>query len=61
MKKKNFNIVRFYLNDQVQFAQEISRKDVTKYADFMESIAHNNAGGITMWFRIDIEPKEENL
>ena len=60
-KKKDFFIVRYFLNDEVEFAHEISRKDIRKFVGYTEEMSMNNAGGVTVWFRIDIQPKEENL
>jgi hypothetical protein len=58
MKKnqKYFRIVRYYLNGDLQFAQEIREKDQPSFMDYLESINYNQTGGLTYWFRIDIQP-----
>ena len=57
MKKKNFRIVRYYLNGEVQLGQKISVKQSMYFTDYLEKIVHNEAGGLTYWYRIDIQPK----
>ena len=56
MKKKDFFIVRYYLNGEVQFAHEIRSKDTPNFKGYLEEISLNNADGLTVWFRIDIQP-----
>ena len=59
MKTKNFYIVRFFLNNEVKVAITISKKDVPQYRDFFDDMKENMTGGITTWFRVDLDPKQE--
>lgn len=59
MKTQNFYIVRFYLNNEVKVAIRISKKDAKKYTPFLEDIHDNEGGGITTWFRVDLNPNQE--
>ena len=57
--KKNFYIVRYYLNDEVQWGTMLTRKQASQYSGYIEQLSENEAGGLTMWFRIDIQPKNQ--
>jgi hypothetical protein len=59
--KKNFYIVRFYLNGKINSALSILRKDAIQFARFYENSQENEAGGTTYWFRIDIDPNFRNF
>jgi hypothetical protein len=59
MKTKNFYIVRFYLNGKVHCALSIKKKDEVQFKNFYEHEHENEAGGITTWFRVDLDPKQE--
>ena len=59
MKTENFYIVRFYLNNEVKVAIRINKKDAGQYIPFFEDIQENMTGGITTWFRVDLDPKQE--
>ena len=59
-KKKNFNIVRYFVNDVCVKGTHITKSD----AKFMmmngimpSSIAYNGAGGISTWYDLDIKPR----
>jgi len=53
-KKKNFHIVRHYEYGKVQFATQLTKKQATQYLPYFEQAHNNEAGGLTMWYRIDI-------
>ncbi len=53
-KQINFHIVRYYINDQVQFSTQLTQKQAEQYRNYTEFIAYNEAGGITIWYRINI-------
>lgn len=55
--KKNFYIVRFYLNGKVYSALSIKKKDAVQFREFFENAHENKAGGTTLWFRVDIDPE----
>jgi len=61
MKKKNFNIVRYFIDGKVVKGTFITQRDA-KY--MMEkgimptSAAVNEAGGISKWFDMDITPHQ---
>lgn len=57
MKKRNFYIVRHYINGNIKFAVEISCKQSKLYTDYFEFVYDNEAGGLTHWYRIDIQSK----
>jgi hypothetical protein len=59
MTKKNFYIVRYYLNDEVQFATSLTRSQSRQYLQYTENIHHNEAGGLTIWYRMDIQPSNK--
>lgn len=59
--KKNFYIIRFYLNGKIHSALSIQKKDRVQFYPFMESINDNEVGGTTTWFRIDIDPNFKNF
>ncbi len=59
MKQKNFHIVRYYLNDEVQFATSLTQSQSRQYRKYTEDIHHNEAGGITVWYRINIQPSNK--
>lgn len=54
MKKKNFYIVRFYLDGKVYSALSIKKKDAVQFLKFYEDAHENEAGGTTTWFRVDV-------
>jgi len=55
MKKQNFNIVRYYLNDEVLFADTISKKKLYHYEPFFEDNYINETGGQTRYYRIELD------
>lgn len=55
--KKNFYISRFYINDVCVKALSITKKASTNLWDYHEASKENEAGGITHWFRVNIDPK----
>lgn len=59
MKNKNFHIVRHYLNGNVMFAVQLTSKQAKQYEDYLELAYENEAGGMTYWYHIDIEPTQE--
>ena len=59
MKTKNFYIVRFFLNNEVKVAISINKTEAKKYKDFFDDVAHNEAGGTTTWFRVDLDPNQK--
>jgi hypothetical protein len=54
--KKNFYMLRFYLNGECFKALSIMKKETTELWQFFEDMHDNEAGGVTYWFRIDIDP-----
>ena len=56
--QKNFYIVRYYLNDEVKVALTISKSQAKSFTKFFEDVHTNEAGGITTWFRVNLDPKE---
>jgi len=61
MKKKNYYIVRFYLNGKIHSALSIMKKDRKQFFPFATSVTDNEGGGITMWFDIHIDPNFKKL
>ena len=59
MKNNNFYIVRFYLNNEVKVAIRISKKDAKNYLPFFEDVHPNEGGGITTWYRVDLDPNQD--
>jgi hypothetical protein len=57
--QKNFHIVRYYLNDEVQFATSLTETQAVQYGDYVETLGRNEAGGLTIWYRMDIQPKND--
>jgi hypothetical protein len=58
-KQKNFHIVRYYLNDEVQFATSLTEPQAVQYGNYVETLARNEAGGLTIWYRMDIQPSNK--
>lgn len=59
MKQKNFFIVRYYVNDVCEFAVEITQKQAPQFRKYWENVYENEAGGMTNWFRIDIDSEKK--
>jgi hypothetical protein len=55
--KKNYYIVRFYLDGKICSALSIMKKDAIQFQEFYEQAHENEAGGITTWFRVDVSPR----
>jgi hypothetical protein len=55
--KKNFHIVRHYLNGECLFAVNLTESQAVQYGNFVETLVRNEAGGITVWYRIELDPK----
>lgn len=55
MKKKNFQIVRYYRGSECIFATQLTSKQAKQYNDFVESIHENETGGVTIWYRMNLE------
>jgi hypothetical protein len=53
---KNFHIVRYYLNDEVQFVTSLTERQAAEYGDYVKTKNLNEAGGFTIWYRMDIQP-----
>jgi hypothetical protein len=56
IKQINFHIVRYYINDQIQFITELTPIQAKPYQDYLDFIAPNEEGGETVWYRINIVP-----
>lgn len=39
------------------FAVQLTSKQAEQYEDYFEFVYENEAGGLTHWYRIDIQPK----
>lgn len=57
MKKKNFNILRVYKNNKVEFALQLTNEqaDNLRLSGYQTEVMENQAGGTTNWFRLDIQ------
>ncbi len=54
IKQIDFHIVRYYINDQIQFSTELTQTQATQYENYIDFIAPNEEGGQTVWYRINI-------
>ena len=54
--KKNFYMLRFYLDGKCFKALSIMKDETAELSQFLEDMHDNEAGGVTLWFRIDIDP-----
>jgi len=60
MKKKNFNIVRYFIDGKVVKGTFITKSDAGYMMEkgiMPSSIAHNGGGGKSIWFDLDITPR----
>lgn len=55
--KKNFHIVRHYLNEECVFAVTLTESQAVQYGQYVENLNRNEAGGITVWYRMELDPK----
>ena len=55
MKKKNFYIVRYYRGSECIFATQLTKKQTEQYKAFIENIHENEAGGFTVWYRMNLD------
>ena len=57
MKKKNYNILRVYKNNKVEFALQLTHEQAEnlRITGYQTEVMDNQAGGETKWFRLDIQ------